>query len=545
MTRTRASTAHDWISQTNRVDYLLLSQVNSGSIENKRQANSVVVVVFSYDLSKRSTRNAFVLFLLLVLSDADATSLPRMPTERTDNRLLSVDDSEKAESTTGTSCQFLSMSSSSHLLHPREQNVSDEPPGCRRRRRSWIASQSNQCPSADLHGSHQQDTSLLRQVRTRLGQSEPNLRSFTMSISSPIKSPSVKTSPRASSAANQTGFQFPSRRSSQRRPHLAGLNLVNLKYALRHQPSTPQSATASSLVADLVHDADDDINRRWSCTSGPSSSGYGTASPTPTSPYSSIERLQNQLYICTCHQQIDHHAHDDLQRLESRSISMSLLDANISSASSCSSLAGKLKMTSSVEHENHSLAAVYKERYPKAKIQMEERLENFIETFKCLEKYDYCSDGSARFIHNQIVELAKDCHEKSTHDLINTLYFNEMTNNLERLLLNVKDKCPQSIDNIETIVRKLLLIIARSARLLECLQFDPEDFLRVLDEVECQAKTLVNIKQNIPKYICSKLNLDRNPLDVIHGLQVRTSETTISLDPLSLSRLSYSIRNRI
>ena len=202
---------------------------------------------------------------------------------------------------------------------------------------------------------------------------------------------------------------------------------------------------------------------------------------------------------------------------------MSLLDANIASSASCSSPSGKLKMTSSVEYDNHSLAAVYKERYPKAKIQMEERLENFIETFKCMEKHDYCSDGSARFIHNQIVELAKDCLEKSTHDLINTLYFNEMTNNLERLLLNVKDKCPQSIDNIETIVRKLLLIIARSARLLECLQFDPEDFLRVLDEVECQAKTLVNIKQNIPKYICSKLNLERNPLDVIHGLQVRTS----------------------
>ena len=452
-----------------------------------------------------------------------------MPTERTDNRLLSVDDSEKAESTTGTLCQFSSssMSSSQHLLRPREQNVSDEPGYRRCRRRSWVVSPSNPCPSADLlHGSHQQATLLLRQVRTRLGQSEPNLRSLTMSIASPIKSPSVKTSPRASPAANQSSFQFPSRRSSQRRPHLSGLNLVNLKYALRQQqqqPSTPQS----SLVADLVHDAaatDDDINRRWSCTSGPSSSGYGTTSPTATSPYSSVERLQHQQYICTCHQQIDHHSHDDLQRLESRSISMSLLDANISSSSSsCSSPSGKLKMTSSIEHDNHSLAAVYKERYPKAKIQMEERLESFIETFKCMEKYDYCSDGSARFIHNQIVELAKDCLEKSTHDQINTLFFNEMTNNLERLLLNVKDKCPQSIESIETIVRKLLLIIARSARLLECLQFDPEDFLRVLDEVECQAKTLVNIKQNIPKYICSKLNLERNPLDVIHGLQVRTS----------------------
>lgn len=166
------------------------------------------------------------------------------------------------------------------------------------------------------------------------------------------------------------------------------------------------------------------------------------------------------------------------------------------------------------------MAYIYKERYPTAKVQMEERLQNFIDTFKSVDKYDYCSDGSARFIHNQIVELAKDCLEKSENDLITTLYFNEMTGNLERLLLNTKEKCPQAIENLQAVVRKLLLTTARSARLLECLEFDPEDFLRTLDEVECQAKINGNIKQDIPKYICSKLNLDRNPLDVIGGLQV-------------------------
>ena len=172
------------------------------------------------------------------------------------------------------------------------------------------------------------------------------------------------------------------------------------------------------------------------------------------------------------------------------------------------------------DQDINAMALVYKERYPTAKVQMEERLQNFIDTYKSVDKYEYCSDGSARFIHTQIVELAKDCLEKSNNDLITTSYFNEMTDNLERLLLNTKEKCPQAIENLQTVVRKLLLTTARSARLLECLEFDPEDFLRTLDEVECHAKINGNIKQDIPKYICSKLNLERNPLDVIDALQV-------------------------
>ena len=102
-----------------------------------------------------------------------------------------------------------------------------------------------------------------------------------------------------------------------------------------------------------------------------------------------------------------------------------------------------------------------------------------------------------------------------------------MTDNLERLLINANEKCPQAIENLQTVVRKLLLTTARSARLLECLHFDPENFLRTLEEVECQAKTITNLKQDIPKYICSKLNLERNPLDVIDGLQVRSCQTRL------------------
>ena len=195
---------------------------------------------------------------------------------------------------------------------------------------------------------------------------------------------------------------------------------------------------------------------------------------------------------------------------------MSLLDANVSSTP------GKHMFTP--DQDLNTMAHIYKERYPKAKVQMEERLQSFIDTYKLVDKFEYCSDGSARFIHNQIIELAKDCLDKSTNEVITTLYFNEMTDHMERLLLNAQEKCPQAVGDLQAAVRKLLLVTARSARLLECLHFDPENFLRTLEEVEWQAKTLPNLKEDIPKYICSRLNLERNPLDLIDGLRVR--ETT-------------------
>jgi hypothetical protein len=532
--------------------------------------------------------------------------LPSISNENPDSHLLSVDECEPNEPvTTHQQAQQQypltrkrsSTGSGQHLVRYREQNskkFAEE----RLRRRSWMVSQgqllptSSNCPnnmltsinpsqSPEILSQNHQTMNLLRLRRLRLGQSEPNLNSLQMNYFYQT-SPSLKSSPRTTSEnpnshnnnnnTNSTNlpltpsqtqqqqqhyFPFPLRRPSSRRSNFSGLNLINLKYALRKQlspqqqtlcatTSEPQDTNKSSNTFNPsstsafkpINNLDENSNRRWSLTSAPSSSGYGTTTPITcysheSSQYSSFERLQHQQqqqqsHTCTCKQQTNlpnsnegslsnGSLHEDfiygsLQRLESCSISMSMLDANISS-SPC-------KMMTMPDQDMNSMAYIYKERYPKAKVQMEERLQHFIDTYKTVDKFDYCSDGSARFIHNQIVELAKDCLEKSHEDLITTLYFNEMTNNLERLLLNVKDKCPQAIENLQTVVRNLLLTTARSARLLECLEFDPEDFLRTLEEVECQAKINGNIKQDIPKYICSKLNLERNPLDVIDALQV-------------------------
>ena len=49
-------------------------------------------------------------------------------------------------------------------------------------------------------------------------------------------------------------------------------------------------------------------------------------------------------------------------------------------------------------------------------------------------------------------------------------------------------------------------------RLLECLEFDPEEFLQLLDAAEGHARGLHGVNANVPQYIISKLGLNRDPL---------------------------------
>lgn len=62
------------------------------------------------------------------------------------------------------------------------------------------------------------------------------------------------------------------------------------------------------------------------------------------------------------------------------------------------------------------------------------------------------------------------------------------------------------------VIKKLLLVVSRPARLLECLEFDPEEFYHLLEQAEGQAKSSQEIKTDIPQYIISKLGLNRDPI---------------------------------
>ncbi|EAT42068.1 AAEL006330-PB [Aedes aegypti] len=165
------------------------------------------------------------------------------------------------------------------------------------------------------------------------------------------------------------------------------------------------------------------------------------------------------------------------------------------------------------DNEISLMNTFYKERFPKATQQMEERLSHFInENKNIINDSARISQPIVRFVHHQVLEMARDCLHKSHAKLITSRYFYEMSENLERLLLETKEKSPEAAPEITAVIKKLLLIISRPARLLECLEFDPEEFYRLLEVAEGQAKVTQGIKADIPQYIIQKLGLNRDPI---------------------------------
>ena len=74
---------------------------------------------------------------------------------------------------------------------------------------------------------------------------------------------------------------------------------------------------------------------------------------------------------------------------------------------------------------------------------MEERLTNFINENKEIDEYEVVTHMTPdslpilRFVHHQVIEMARDCLQKAQEKLITTRYFYEMSENLEHLLMEV------------------------------------------------------------------------------------------------------------
>ncbi|XP_017086271.1 microtubule-associated serine/threonine-protein kinase 3 [Drosophila eugracilis] len=191
-----------------------------------------------------------------------------------------------------------------------------------------------------------------------------------------------------------------------------------------------------------------------------------------------------------------------------------------------------------VDNEIAVMNTLYKERFPKATQQMEERLKHFINENKsaaCNSFRD--SQPIVRFVHHQVLEMARDCLHKSEAKLITSQYFYELSENLERLLVETKEKSPEAAAELNGVIKKLLLIISRPARLLECLEFDPQEFYELLEAAEGHAKAMPVIKADIPQYIIHKLGLNRDPIaelqqELRETQQMCSEQVTVDADPL-------------
>jgi microtubule-associated serine/threonine kinase len=115
--------------------------------------------------------------------------------------------------------------------------------------------------------------------------------------------------------------------------------------------------------------------------------------------------------------------------------------------------------------------AIFREKFPRAKKEMELQLAEFLNKFS--ETNIQFSDSNVNFARHQILGFVRELLYKSQNEIINKDMFIVFSENILHAVTNVRERNGTESLELNQLVRKLYAIISRVARLTEISEFDP------------------------------------------------------------------------
>lgn len=150
---------------------------------------------------------------------------------------------------------------------------------------------------------------------------------------------------------------------------------------------------------------------------------------------------------------------------------------------------------------------LYRERFPILAKQMEDQLEQFIKEETEIEETSTSGDAAWGFVHKQVIEIARVTLQRARDNSITCRIFADNSERCQVLKNDGKQKSGSISDSVLHCIRKYMKITSRPSRLLQYIEFDTEEYISILDQLEDEGQN--NSRDPPHQYVLKKLGLDK------------------------------------